>query len=91
MPAVGKSRNSARAVTASEALAQDRLPSSTNPAERIVYRGELAADAQQAMQLTCYGWSSDQTRWDPEVSFAELERQHERNLVQIRLNPRQGG
>jgi hypothetical protein len=56
--------------------AQDTLPASTNPAERIVYRGDMAVEEQQAAQLMCYQWSSEQTSWDPEAAYAELEATH---------------
>jgi len=62
--------------------AQDRLPSSTNPAERVVYRGDLSIEDQQAAQLMCYQWSSEQTSWDPEVAYATLESEHAGALQQ---------
>ena len=62
--------------------AQDTLPSSTNPAERIVYRGDMTVEQQQAAQLMCYQWSSEQTSWDPEAAYAELEATHGSALSQ---------
>jgi hypothetical protein len=67
---------------ASPVLAQDTLPSSTNPAERIVYRGAKSINDQQAAQLTCYQWSTEQTSWDPERAYAQLEQEHGQALQQ---------
>jgi hypothetical protein len=64
------------------AHAQDVLPSTTNPAERIVYRGDMTVEDQQAQQLACYQWSSEQTEWDPEKAFAKLEQEHGEALAQ---------
>lgn len=64
------------AIPAVHASAQDALPSSTNPAERVVYRGDMTVENQQAAQLMCYQWSSEQTSWDPEAAYAALEAQH---------------
>ena len=66
----------------SPALAQDTLPSSTNPAERIVYRGDKSVQDQQSAQLMCYQWSSGQTSWDPERAYAQLEQEHGQALQQ---------
>lgn len=63
--------------------AQDRLPSSTNPAERVVYRGDRAIEDQQSMQLTCYQWASGQTSWDPEVAYARIQDDHAQALDQF--------
>jgi hypothetical protein len=63
-------------------LAQDTLPSSTNPAERVVYRGEKSVEDQQATQLQCYQWSTEQTSWNPEQAYAQLERDHGQALQQ---------
>jgi len=63
-------------------VAQDQLPSSTNPAERVVYRGERPEADQQAVQLTCYRWASGQTSWDPEVAYAQMESEYGQALQQ---------
>ncbi len=57
-------------------VAQDTAPAATNPAERIVYRGDLAMEQQYADQLVCFNWSSEQTDWDPAQAYAALEREH---------------
>ena len=70
------------AAAASPATAQDTLPASTNPAERVVYRGDRSVEDQQSAQLMCYQWSSEQTSWDPEAAYAQLEQDHGEALQQ---------
>ena len=70
------------AASASAAAAQDTLPASTNPAERVVYRGDHSVEDQQSAQLMCYQWSSDQTSWEPEAAYAQLGREHGAALQQ---------
>ncbi len=72
----------AAAVMSSPARAQGVLPSTTNPAERIVYQGDMSVEDQQAQQLACYQWSSEQTTWDPEKAFAQIEQDHGEALAQ---------
>ncbi len=57
-------------------LAQDTAPPTTNPAERIVYRVDKTLEQQNATQLVCYDWSSEQTQWDPVTAYAVLEKEH---------------
>ena len=57
-------------------LVQDTIPTTTNPAQRVVYRGDRTIEQQNAVQLTCYNWSSEQPKWDPEEAYAVLEREH---------------
>ena len=64
------------------ARAQDVLPSTTNPAERIVYRGDKTVEQQQSQQLACYQWSVEQTGWNPEQAYAQLEQEHGEALAQ---------
>jgi hypothetical protein len=71
------------ALLAMPAAAQDTLPASTNPAERVVYRGDMTVADQQAVQLTCYQWASTQTSWDPEVAYRQLEAEHGAALQQF--------
>lgn len=63
------------AVGSASAQEQQRaLPPGTNPAQRVVYpsQGQDVAQ-QQADQLDCYYWSSDNTGgWDPFVAHQEL-------------------
>ena len=63
-------------------VAQDVAPPTTNPAERIVYRGDHTMEQQNAAQLTCFTWSSEQTDWDPAEAYAQLEREHGEALQQ---------
>lgn len=62
--------------------AQDRLPSSTNPAERVTYRGDKSVQDEQAAQLMCYQWSSEQTTFDPEQAYATLESEYSDAMAQ---------
>lgn len=64
------------------ARAQDVLPSTTNPAERIVYRGDKTVEQQQSQQLVCYQWSVEQTGWNPEQAYAQMEQEHGEALAQ---------
>ncbi len=66
-------------------VAQDTAPATTNPAERIVYRGDLTMEQQYADQLVCFNWSSEQTDWDPAQAYAALEREHGDALRQYHL------
>ncbi|MCZ6756190.1 MAG: hypothetical protein O7E49_12835, partial [Gemmatimonadetes bacterium] len=68
------------AVISVRAGAQD--PTNTNPADRIVYRGERTTAEQAESQLACFNWSSEQTRWDPAAAYAQLERDHGAALQQ---------
>jgi len=69
-------------VAYAQARAQDVLPSTTNPAERIVYRGDKTVEQQQSQQLACYQWSVEQTGWNPEQAYAQLEQEHGEALAQ---------
>ena len=66
-------------------VAQDTAPATTNPAERIVYRGDLTMEQQYADQLVCFNWSSEQTDWDPAQAYAALEGEHGDVLRQYHL------
>ena len=57
------------------ALGQD-LPPSTNPAERIVYRGAKTVEQQMSAQLTCYNWATEQAAFEPHQAYAQLEQNH---------------
>ena len=35
------------------------------------------------MQLTCYRWASEQTSWDPEAAYAQIESDHAQALEQF--------
>ena len=63
--------------------AQDTLPSSTNPAERVTYRGDKSVQDEQAAQLMCYQWSSEQTSFDPEQAYATLESEYSDAMAQF--------
>ena len=63
------------------AAAQD--PTNTNPADRIVYRGERTTGEQAESQLACYNWSGGQTNFDPVAAFAQLERDHGEAMQQM--------
>ncbi len=68
-----------------------QAPPATNPAERIVYRGDQTMEQQNAAQLACFNWSSEQTDWDPAQAYAELEREHGAALQQLsQPGPRAG-
>jgi len=58
------------------AAAQQTLPPSTNPTNRVIYPSE-GQDEQQQMsdQLDCYRWASQQTNWDPYQAYDELVEQ----------------
>ncbi len=66
------------------------VPGNTNPAQRVVYPSEgQSAEQQMSDQLACYNWSSEQTDWDPQRAFAQLERDHAQALQQYQQS--QGG
>ena len=74
---------------AAPAAAQDpvagpqTVPSNTNPAKRVVYPGAgQAVEQQMSDMLACYSWSSQQTQWNPEQAYAQLERDHGAALQQ---------
>ncbi len=71
-----------------EAAAQT-LPASTNPAERVVYRGDKTPEVQMSGQLTCYNWATEQIGWDPEAASAQMERDHAQAMQQLQAS--QGG
>lgn len=70
------------AVMCSAAGAQDVLPMKTNPAERAVFRGDKTIEDQQTDQLYCYRWSTDETGWDPETAYKEIEAEHATALAE---------
>ncbi len=65
-----------------EAAAQT-LPASTNPAQRVVYRGDKTPEVQMSGQLTCYNWATEQIGWDPEAATAQMERDHSQAMQQF--------
>ena len=65
-----------------EAEAQT-LPASTNPAQRVVYRGDKTPELQMSGQLTCYNWATEQIGWDPEAATAQMERDHSQAMQQF--------
>jgi len=66
------------------------VPGNTNPAARVVYPSEgQLAEQQMSDQLACYTWSSEQTDWDPQRAFAQLEQDHAQALQQYQQS--QGG
>ena len=74
---------------AGEAGAQG-VPPSTNPAKRVVYPREgQSAEQQMSDQLACHNWSSQQTDWDPQRAYAQLEQEHGQALQQYQQS--QGG
>lgn len=54
------------AATAAGAADSEKVPPSTNPANRVVYPAN-GQDAEQQMkdQLESYRWATEQTKWDP--------------------------
>ncbi len=77
------------AVAGTDATAQETVPSSTNPAERVVYRGDKTGEQQMSAQLACYTWAGQQPNWDPEQAYAQLKRNHGQALQQYQAA--QGG
>ncbi|UCG87471.1 MAG: hypothetical protein JSW71_02690 [Gemmatimonadota bacterium] len=74
----------------STAAAQQPLPPSTNPAQRVVYAAEGQTNEQQmADQLACYTYATEQTTWDPHQAYAVLEQKHGEALKQYQQT--QGG
>jgi len=65
------------------------LPPSTNPAERVVYRGERTVEQQMSAQLMCYNWATEQAEFDPHRAYAQLEQNHGAALQQYQAA--QGG
>ncbi len=61
---------------------QQAAPPPTNPAQRIVYGGDHTIEQQNAAQLACFTWSSEQTKWDPAEAYAQLEAEHGEALKQ---------
>ena len=56
-----------------EQAPQETLPPSTNPTNRVIYPSEGQDTAQQqADQLECYRWATQQTNWDPFVAYDQL-------------------
>jgi len=70
--------------------AQQQVPPSTNPTERVIYPAEGQAPEQQMSdQLECYNWSTQQTSWDPHVAYGSLDAKHGAALAQVQAA--QGG
>ena len=63
--------------------AAQALPASTNPAERVIYRGDKTPEVQMSGQLTCFNWATDQIGWNPETASARLERDHAESMRQM--------
>lgn len=61
---------------AGAAAAQQTIPASTNPMNRVIYPSE-GQDEQQQMtdQLECYRWATQQTNWDPYVAYDQMVQQ----------------
>jgi hypothetical protein len=73
----------APAVAQDPAAGPQTVPSNTNPAKRVVYpAGGQAVEQQMSDQLACYNWSTQQTSWNPEQAFAQIERDHAAALQQ---------
>jgi hypothetical protein len=70
------------AVTVISVRAGAQDPTNTNPADRIVYRGQRTTAEQSEAQLACYNWSGGQTGFDPVAAYAQLERDHGAALQQ---------
>ena len=53
--------------------AQQTIPPSTNPTNRVIYPAE-GQDEQQQLgdQLECYRWATQQTNWDPYEAYDQL-------------------
>ena len=67
---------------ASSALGQ-AAPTSTNPAEMVVYPAQdQSAETQATDQRICFDWASQSTTWDPNRAYAELEAAHGAALSQ---------
>jgi hypothetical protein len=67
---------------ASPALGQ-AAPTSTNPAEMVVYPAQdQSAETQAADQRTCYDWATQSTSWDPQQAYREIESAHGAALSQ---------
>jgi hypothetical protein len=59
-------------------------------AKRVVYPSEgQSAEQQMSDQLACFKWSSQQTEWDPQRAYAQLEQDHGQALQQYQQS--QGG
>ena len=66
------------------APAEQAVPPSTNPTERVIYPEEGQTGEQQlADQLECYRWSTQQTGWDPNQAEAVLREQHGSAMAQM--------
>ncbi len=61
---------------AGAAAAQQTIPPSTNPMNRVIYPSE-GQDEQQQMtdQLECYRGATQQTKWDPYVAYDQMVQQ----------------
>jgi outer membrane lipoprotein SlyB len=89
MLAVGTSLAWAQDTPAAPA-ADAALPPSTNPAQRVIYAAEgQTTEQQQADQLACYNYATEQTTWDPHVAYGQLEKDHGEALAQYQQT--QGG
>lgn len=70
--------------------AEQAIPPSTNPTERVIYPEEgQTAEQQLSDQLACYRWSTTQTGWDPHQAEAVLRQQHGEAMAQ--MEAAQGG
>jgi hypothetical protein len=66
-----------------QAWAQQAVPPSTNPAQRVVFPADSQTSEQQmADQLACYNWATQQTQWDPHQAYVKLEQEHSQALAQ---------
>ena len=72
----------ALAVAAVTTIPMGAAAQNTNPATRIVYRGEQTAEAQSAAELACYNWAGEQANFDPVAAYAQLERDHAESMQQ---------
>ena len=89
MLAAGTGLASAQDAPATPA-AEATLPPSTNPAQRVIYAGEgQTTEQQQADQLACYNYATEQTTWDPYQAYGQLEKDHGAALAQYQQT--QGG
>jgi hypothetical protein len=64
--------------------ADQMIPPSTNPTERVIYPAESQTQEQQLTdQLECYRWSTQQTGWDPHQAEAALREEHSEAVAQM--------
>ncbi len=64
--------------------ADQTIPPSTNPTQRVIYPEEGQPQEQQLKdQLECYRWSTQQIGWDPHQAEAVLREQHSAAMAQM--------